>query len=87
MRKIFFVLMIVFCYNTALMAVPYGLLINGTIKLEATALPDNDSQDRQQFLVSCVTLKEGDIVQLYDMGSDVSWPCAIEPYGAYEQFT
>ena len=80
-------MMVVFCYNTALMAVPYGLLINGTIKLEATALPDNDCEDRQQFLVSCVELKEGDIVQLYDMGSDVSWTCAIEPYGEYEKFT
>ena len=87
MRKIFFVLMVVFCYNTALMAAPYGLLINGTTKLEAVAQSEKDHQDREQFLVSCVTLQQGDKVQLHDFGSGSLWMCAIDEYGEYQKFT
>ena len=69
------------------MAAPYGLLINGSTKIEATALSEKDFQDREQFLASCVTLNQGDKVQLYDFGSGASWMCAIDPYGEYQKFT
>ena len=69
------------------MAAPYGLLINGSTKIEATSLSEKDFQDREQFLASCVTLKQGDKVQLYDFGSGASWMCAIDPYGEYQKFT
>ena len=69
------------------MAAPYGLLINGSTKIEATSLSEKDFQDREQFLASCVTLNQGDKVQLYDFGSGASWMCAIDPYGEYQKFT
>ena len=87
MKKIYFILMAVFCCNTALMAAPYGLLINGTTKLEATAVGEKDFNDREQFLVSCVALNQGDKIQLHDFGSGASWMCAIDPYGEYQKFT
>ena len=71
----------------AMFAAPYGLLINGTTKLEATSLSEKDFNDREQFLVSCVQLSQGDKVQLYDFGSGASWMCAIDPYGEYQKFT
>ena len=46
----------------AMFAAPYGLLINGTTKLEATAVGEKDFNDREQFLVSCVALNQGDKV-------------------------
>lgn len=71
----------------AMFAAPYGLLINGTTKLEATAVGEKDFNDREQFLVSCVALNQGDKVQLHDFGSGASWMCAIDPYGEYQKFT
>ena len=71
----------------AMFAAPYGLLINGTTKLEAVAQSEKDHQDREQFLVSCVTLQQGDKVQLHDFGSGSSWMCAIDEYGEYQKFT
>ena len=73
--------------NISLNAAPYGLLINGTTKLEATELGEKDFNDRDQFLVSCVALEQGDKVQLHDLGSGASWMCAIDPYGEYQKFT
>ena len=87
MKKIYFILLAVFCCNIVLMAAPYGLLINGTTKLEATALGEQDFNGRDQFLISCVALKQGDKVQLHDFGSGASWMCAIDPYGEYQKFT
>lgn len=87
MKKIYFVLLAVFFCNIAAMAAPYGLLINGTTKLEATAVAEKDAQGRDQFLVSCVALKQGDKVQLHDLGNGASWMCAIDPYGEYQKFT
>ena len=69
------------------MAAPYGLLINGTTKLEAVSQSETDHQGREQFLASCVTLNQGDKVQLYDFGSGAAWMCAIDPYGEYQKFT
>ena len=69
------------------MAAPYGLLINGTTKMEAIAQSETDHQGREQFLVSCVALNQGDKVQLHDFGSGASWMCAIDPYGEYQKFT
>ena len=37
MKKIYFILLAVFCCNALMLAAPYGLLINGTTKLEAVA--------------------------------------------------
>ena len=71
----------------AMFAAPYGLLINGTTKLEATPLSEKDFQDREQFLVSCVTLNVGDKVQLTDFANGATWMSAIDPYGEYQKFT
>ena len=87
MKKIYFILLAAFCCNFALIAAPYGLLINGTTKLEATAVGEADFDGREQFLVSCVALNQGDKVQLHDFGSGASWMCAIDPYGEYQKFT
>ena len=87
MKKIYFLLLTVFCCTLSLYAAPYGLLINGTTKLEAVAQSEKDHQDREQFLVSCVTLQQGDKVQLHDFGSGSSWMCAIDEYGEYQKFT
>ena len=70
------------------MAAPYGLLINGTTKLEATPLSNKDYQGREQYLVDCVELSSGDYVQICDFGNnDATWMSNIDPYGAYQQFT
>ena len=86
MRKIFAICLYVCCCMSVL-AAPYGLLINGTTKLEAIASSDKDFQGREQFKVSCVKLAQGDKVQLHDFGSGASWMCAIDPYGEYQKFT
>ena len=87
MKKFYFFLLAVLLCNISLNAAPYGLLINGTTKLEATELGEKDFNDRDQFLVSCVALEQGDKVQLHDLGSGASWMCAIDPYGEYQKFT
>lgn len=87
MKKFYFFLLAVLLCSTSLKAAPYGLLINGTTKLEATALSEKDFNDREQFLVSCVALQKGDKVQLHDFGNGASWMCAIDPYGEYQKFT
>ena len=87
MKKLSLLLWAVFCCNVFLMAAPYGLLINGTTKLEATSLSEKDFQNRDQFLVSCVQLEQGDKVQLYDFANGAAWMCAIDPYGEYQKFT
>ena len=86
MKRIYFILLAVFCC-LSVSAAPYGLLINGTTKLDATAQSETDHQGREQFLVSCVELQQGDKVQLHDFGSGASWMCAIDPYGEYQKFT
>ena len=87
MKKFYFFLLAVLLCSISLNAAPYGLLINGTTKLEATAVGEKDFNDRDQFLVSCVALNQGDKVQLHDFGSGASWMCAIDPYGEYQKFT
>ena len=87
MKKLYTLICAVFCCSLSLMAAPYGLLINGMTKLEATAMSETDHQGREQFLVSCVALAQGDKVQLHDFGSGASWMCAIDPYGEYQKFS
>lgn len=87
MKKFYFFLLAILLCSASLKAAPYGLLINGTTKLEATALSEKDFNDREQFLVSCVALNQGDKVQLHDFGNGASWMCAIDPYGEYQKFT
>ena len=87
MKKFYFCLLAILLCSISLNAAPYGLLINGTTKLEATAVGEKDFNDREQFLVSCVALNQGDKVQLHDFGSGASWMCAIDPYGEYQKFT
>ena len=87
MKKFYFTLLASLCCTLSLLAAPYGLLINGTTKIEASSLAEKDFQDREQFLASCVTLNQGDKVQLYDFGSGASWMCTIDPYGEYQKFT
>lgn len=88
MKKIYFILFAVFCCNLVLMAEPYGLLINGSTQYVATKHAGNDFQGREQFLVSCVALKQGDKVQLIDFGNNnATWMSAIDPYGEYQKFT
>ena len=85
MKKIITIVIAVLCCHI-LLAAPYGLLINGTTTLEATPLTDKDFQDRDQFLVSCVTLNQGDKVQLYDFANGAKWMCVIDSYGEYQKF-
>lgn len=87
MKKFYFFLLAVLLCSTSLNAAPYGLLINGTTKLEAVAQSETDFDGREQFLVSCVALNQGDKVQIHDFGSGASWMCAIDPYGEYQKFT
>ena len=87
MKKLYFFLLATLLCSISLNAAPYGLLINGTTKLEATAQTEKDHQGREQYLVSCVALQQGDKVQLHDMGSGASWMCALDPYGEYQKFT
>ena len=87
MKKFYFFLLAILLCSISVNAEPYGLLINGTTKLEATAVGEKDFNDRDQFLVSCVALNQGDKVQLHDFGSGASWMCAIDPYGEYQKFT
>ena len=87
MKKIYSILLAVFCCSLSLMAEPYGLLINGSTKLEASSLSEQDFQGRDQFLVPCVELKKGDKVQLHDFANGAAWMCAIDPYGEYQKFS
>ena len=87
MKKVYILFLFTLFCSVLSMAAPYGLLINGSTKIEATSLSEKDFQDREQFLASCVTLNQGDKVQLYDFGSGASWMCAIDPYGEYQKFT
>ena len=87
MKKFYFFVLAILLCSISVNAEPYGLLINGTTKLEATAVGEKDFNDRDQFLVSCVALNQGDKVQLHDFGSGASWMCAIDPYGEYQKFT
>ena len=87
MKKLYLFLLATLLCSISLNAAPYGLLINGTTKLEAVPQSETDHQGREQYLVSCVALKQGDKVQLHDMGSGASWMCAIDPYGEYQKFT
>ena len=87
MKRIFFVFIFAICCGLTSYAAPYGLLINGTTKLEATSLSDKDFSGRDQFLVSCVVLQQGDKVQLHDFANGASWMCAIDPYGEYQKFS
>lgn len=87
MKKNYFFLLAILLCGISLNAAPYGLLINGTTKLEAVAQSEKDHQGREQYLVSCVALQQGDKVQLHDFGSGASWMCAIDPYGEYQKFT
>lgn len=84
-----YVLFLLMCWCTlVLQAEPYGLLVNGTTQYEASPLSDKDFQGRDQFLVSCVTLKAGDKVQLCDFGSDNAvWMSEVESEGEYQKFT
>ena len=87
MKRFYFFLLATLLCSISLNAAPYGLLINGKTKLEAVAQSETDHQGREQFLVSCVALQQGDKVQLHDMGSGASWMCTIDPYGEYQKFT
>ena len=82
MKKIYLSLFLVlFSFVAQLTAAPYGLLINGTTKIEASSIPEKDGNDREQFLAACVQLKSGDKVQLCDFGNnDATWMCAVDPY-------
>ena len=71
MKKVYFLLLTACCCSLSLLAELYGLLINGTTKLEATPVAEKDAQGREQFKVSCGELKQGDKVVIAD-GSDTS---------------
>jgi alpha-amylase len=87
MKKVYLLFLFTLFCCVLSTAAPYGLLINGTTQMEAIAQSETDHQGREQFLVSCVALKQGDKVQLHDFGSGASWMCAIDPYGEYQKFT
>lgn len=84
-----YILFLLMCWCTLMLqAAPYGLLVNGTTPYESSPLSETDLQGREQFLVSCVVLKQGDKVQLCDFGSDNAvWMSDVEPYGEYQKFT
>ena len=87
MKKIYFFLFSLIL-SVAMQAAPYGLLINGKTKVEATAIADKDGEGREQFLAACVQLNQGDKVQLCDFGNnDAVWMSAIDPYSVVQNFT
>ena len=87
MKKLYTLFVLTLLCSVISMAAPYGLLINGTTKIEASSIAEKDFQDRDQFLASCVKLNQGDKVQLYDFANGAAWMCAIDPYGEYQKFT
>ena len=66
---------------------PYGLLINGSTKVEASALGDSDYEGRKQYKASCVKLSEGDVIKLINLSCDATWMVDIAPYGEYQKFS
>ena len=87
MKKFYFFLFSLIL-SVAIQAAPYGLLINGKTKVEATAIADKDGEGREQFLAACVQLNQGDKVQLCDFGNnDAVWMSAIDPYSVVQNFT
>ena len=87
MKKLYTLFVLTLLCSVISMAAPYGLLINGTTKIEASSIAEKDFQDRDQFLASCVKLNQGDKVQLYDFANGAAWMCAIDPYGEYQKLT
>lgn len=89
MKKIYFFLVAALLLGSQMLvnAEPYGLLVNGTTVIEAVPQSETDHQGRQQFLVSCVALEQGDEVQLTDLSNGAAWMSDVDPYGEYQKFT
>ena len=71
-----------------LTAAPYYVRVNGTTDYPTEALADTDYEGRSQYKASAVALQVGDVITVYDAGSDVAWAItALDPYGAHANFT
>ncbi len=66
---------------------PYGILINGSTKVEASAFGDLDAQGRKQYKAACVALKAGDVIKLINLSCDATWMTDLDPYGEYQKFS
>ncbi len=66
---------------------PYGLLINGSTKVEASAMGSADYEGRKQYKASCVALKAGDVIKLINLSCDATWMVDLDPYGEYQKFS
>lgn len=87
MKKILSLLWILVC-ATGLVAEPYYVCVNGTDNYPAAATGQSDFQGRTQYAALCVPLKAGDHITCFDAGSGANWNiAALDPYGAYANFT
>ncbi len=66
---------------------PYGLLINGSTKVEAPAFGDPDHEGRKQYKAGCVKLSEGDVIKLINLSCDATWVVDLDTYGEYKKFS
>lgn len=85
-----FTTLLLFCLLcwTALYAEPYFVRVNGTTDYPAVAVGEADAQGRTQYKASPVSLNNGDVITVYDEGSDAAWAISnLDPYGAFEGFT
>ena len=91
MKKLFLFFSIVLCAVSVCAADcqdgPYGLLINGSTKVEASAWGDSDFEGRKQYKASCVKLSEGDVIKLINLSCDDTWSVDLDPYGEYQKFS
>ena len=87
MRKTF-TLLLALVATVSMMAEPFFVRVNGTTDYAATATGEKDYQDRDQYAAKGIALAEGDLLTCFDQGSNAEWNiAAIDPYGAYENFS
>lgn len=77
MRKVLFSFILLFSLGAQYAQASYGVLVNGSVFYEATALGTKDYQGRDQYLAS-VQLEAGDVVCLHDNTSGASFMCSME---------
>ncbi len=67
---------------------PFYVCVNDTLLYQASPTGQADFQGRTQYLASCVPLQNGDRVTCYDAETEANWHiAALDPYGAYANFT
>lgn len=87
--KKFTLMVLVLCLGLAhTVAEPYFVRVNGTDDYPAENTGEQDYQGRVQYKASPIPLKAGDVITVYDQGSDASWAIGnLDPYGAHQNFS